>query len=120
MSLLFYKKIYNYFNKYIVFFPLLTITIISFSHIALSIFFAFVEETPNNCSTIFLFNSLFFFHKFIHFLVTLFFLKKNQSIMTGFLLSNYGAPEGIRTPDRRLRRALLYPTELLRHSNLYP
>ena len=25
----------------------------------------------------------------------------------------YGAPEGIRTPDLRLRRPLLYPTELL-------
>ena len=27
----------------------------------------------------------------------------------------YGAPEGIRTPDTRLRRAVLYPAELQAH-----
>ena len=27
----------------------------------------------------------------------------------------YGEPEGIRTPDPRLRRPVLYPTELLTH-----
>ncbi len=31
-------------------------------------------------------------------------------------LEIYGAPEEIRTPDRLLRRQLLYPTELLAHS----
>ena len=29
-----------------------------------------------------------------------------------------GAPEGIRTPDPRLRRQLLYPTELKAQKNL--
>ena len=28
-----------------------------------------------------------------------------------------GVPEGIRTPDPRLRRAMLYPTELLAHNS---
>ena len=36
------------------------------------------------------------------------------SFIVHFLL-NYGAPSGIRTPDTRLRRALLYPTELRGH-----
>ena len=27
----------------------------------------------------------------------------------------YGVPEGIRTPDTRLRRAMLYPAELQAH-----
>ena len=27
----------------------------------------------------------------------------------------YGTPEGTRTPDTRLRRAVLYPAELLAH-----
>ena len=31
---------------------------------------------------------------------------------------NTGDPGGIRTPDPRLRRPLLYPTELLNHINL--
>ena len=35
------------------------------------------------------------------------------SILVWFLL--YGEPEGIRTPDPRLRRPVLYPTELLTH-----
>ena len=30
----------------------------------------------------------------------------------------YGDPGGIRTPDPRLRRPLLYPTELLNHVDL--
>ena len=30
---------------------------------------------------------------------------------------NFGTPEGIRTPDLRFRRPLLYPTELLTHIN---
>ena len=29
----------------------------------------------------------------------------------------YGEPEGIRTPDPRLRRPVLYPTELLTHNS---
>ena len=28
----------------------------------------------------------------------------------------YGTPEGTRTPDTRLRRAVLYPAELLAHN----
>ena len=35
--------------------------------------------------------------------------------LRGFL---HGDPGGIRTPDPRLRRPLLYPTELLNHINL--
>ena len=31
----------------------------------------------------------------------------------------FGAPEEIRTPDTRLRRPLLYPTELQAHSTLF-
>ena len=42
--------------------------------------------------------------------------KKNRSISTSIL---YGEPGGIRTPDPRLRRPVLYPTELLTHSNNY-
>ena len=30
----------------------------------------------------------------------------------------YGTPEGTRTPDTRLRRAVLYPAELLAHIGL--
>ena len=29
-----------------------------------------------------------------------------------YLLTYYGVPEGIRTPDRRFRKPLLYPAEL--------
>ena len=32
-----------------------------------------------------------------------------------FIKNKYGTPEGIRTPDTRLRRAVLYPTELQAH-----
>ena len=37
---------------------------------------------------------------------------KKQEIKT---LAFYGEPGGIRTPDPRLRRPVLYPTELLTH-----
>ena len=42
------------------------------------------------------------------------FIKKRiaQSELSAYLL---GDPGGIRTPDPRLRRPLLYPTELLNH-----
>ena len=33
---------------------------------------------------------------------------------------HFGAPEGIRTPDPRLRRPMLYPTELQTHKSLRP
>ena len=35
-----------------------------------------------------------------------------------FIKNKYGTPEGIRTPDTRLRRAVLYPAELLAHNSL--
>ena len=38
-------------------------------------------------------------------------LRSNQLSYT----RHYGAPEGIRTPDPRLRRPMLYPTELQVH-----
>lgn len=41
-------------------------------------------------------------------------LKKELWILC-ITLEIYGAPEEIRTPDRLLRRQLLYPTELLAH-----
>lgn len=34
------------------------------------------------------------------------------------VFSKFGEPRGIRTPDPRLRRALLYPAELLTQINL--
>ena len=34
---------------------------------------------------------------------------------TFWFLERFGEPEGIRTPDPRLRRPVLYPTELLTH-----
>ena len=45
-------------------------------------------------------------------LLSLYNIKKD--LWNAFIsLWNIGAPEGIRTPDRLLRRQLLYPTELL-------
>ena len=41
-------------------------------------------------------------------------LRSNQLSYT----RHFGAPEGIRTPDPRLRRPMLYPTELQVHINL--
>ena len=41
--------------------------------------------------------------------------KKNLQILKICKLFSNGAPEGIRTPDTRLRRAMLYPAELPRH-----
>ena len=35
-----------------------------------------------------------------------------------YIHHKYGTPEGIRTPDTRLRRAVLYPAELLAHIGL--
>ena len=35
--------------------------------------------------------------------------------LLGFIYICYGEPGGIRTPDPRLRRALLYPAELQTH-----
>ncbi len=42
--------------------------------------------------------------------------KKQNRIGSAFL--TYGEPGGIRTPDPRLRRPLLYPTELLTHMEI--
>lgn len=42
--------------------------------------------------------------------------KKNRSLPTAFILT---VLEGIRTHDTRLRRPLLYPTELLGQKFLY-
>ncbi len=44
-------------------------------------------------------------------------LKSKQKRIAHYELSAYffGDPGGIRTPDPRLRRPLLYPTELLNH-----
>jgi hypothetical protein len=33
------------------------------------------------------------------------------------IVNSYGVARGIRTPDRRLRRPLLYPAELLQHKS---
>ena len=38
-----------------------------------------------------------------------------DNLQTVYLASNYGTPGGIRTPDKRFRKPLLYPTELLGH-----
>ena len=43
-------------------------------------------------------------------------LRSNQLSYT----RHYGAPEGIRTPDPRLRRPMLYPTELQVHKVFNP
>ena len=43
-------------------------------------------------------------------------LRSNQLSYTRHI----GAPEGIRTPDPRLRRPMLYPTELQTHKSLRP
>ena len=43
-------------------------------------------------------------------------LRSNQLSYT----RRFGAPEGIRTPDPRLRRPMLYPTELQVHSDYFP
>ena len=40
---------------------------------------------------------------------------QNIDISTIVWLLLYGEPAGIRTPDPRLRRPVLYPTELLTH-----
>ena len=53
-----------------------------------------------------------------HQLKNAFFAHKNTpqpAWLRGFF---HGDPGGIRTPDPRLRRPLLYPTELLNHINL--
>ena len=42
-------------------------------------------------------------------------LNKIKKRLSKSLLILNGAPEGIRTPDLCLRRALLYPAELLAH-----
>ena len=43
-------------------------------------------------------------------------LRSNQLSYTRHI----GAPEGIRTPDPRLRRPMLYPTELQVHNDYVP
>ena len=53
-----------------------------------------------------LINSTLFYHNFKHF--------KTRTIKAR-VSYQYGVPGEIRTPDPRLRRALLYPAELLRH-----
>ena len=42
-------------------------------------------------------------------------IKSGFSRTISFLLSSYGAPEGIRTPDLLIRSQTLYPAELLAH-----
>ena len=37
---------------------------------------------------------------------------------TFWFLERFGEPGGIRTPDPRLRRPMLYPTELLTHKSI--
>ena len=44
-----------------------------------------------------------------------FFCTKNRRNPCGYGVCFIGDPGGIRTPDPRLRRPLLYPTELLNH-----
>ncbi len=41
-------------------------------------------------------------------------IKKRMPVSPTFSACSYYVPGGIRTPDRCLRRALLYPAELLR------
>ena len=40
--------------------------------------------------------------------------EKRSILIHNASLKSYGVPEEIRTPDTRLRRAMLYPAELLR------
>ena len=42
-------------------------------------------------------------------------MKKDVTFVTSIFL---GAPEAIRTPDPKLRRLILYPSELRAHVNL--
>ena len=42
-------------------------------------------------------------------------IKKMSSFYDDIFNYPHGVPEEIRTPDTRLRRPLLYPTELLGH-----
>ena len=50
--------------------------------------------------------------------ILLFSIKNKKCLAEAKHLIYYGDPGGIRTPDPRLRRPLLYPTELLNHINL--
>ena len=45
--------------------------------------------------------------------------KKRHSSKTKMSYILSGVPKGIRTPDTRLRRPLLYPAELLGHNQRY-
>jgi len=40
---------------------------------------------------------------------------KKEPYLYGSIILKSGVARGIRTPDRRLRRPLLYPAELLQH-----
>ena len=44
----------------------------------------------------------------------------NKKVLYRICIRLFGEPEGIRTPDPRLRRPMLYPTELQTHICLLP